>query len=146
MPNKTYVEVVTSKDKEEEEQVRMLNIERILGSRMNNMPKNISTYIRTLADNSTWQNFCEISEALKWLHKHPQPGITIYYEAKFNYKLRCQDKSPTCTTFANFGCRCQLLYSFKKGNIDLSAYVPHKFRGKLITPFLLMDYGLLHKL
>lgn len=77
------------------------------------MPSDISTYIRILADKSTWIDFCQIQESLKWFHEKPQDEIIVCYEAKFNYKLKCQDKFITYRqSTAKLGCKCQLIYSF----------------------------------
>lgn len=37
--------------------------------------------------NSTLQEFMNPCELLEWFHKEPPVGITIVYEAEFNYKL-----------------------------------------------------------
>lgn len=60
--------------------------------------------------------------------------------------MRCQNQFSTCTIERNFGCSCQLTYSFRRVNIDAQTFVPQKFRGKEVNSFTLLDYGLLNKL
>ena len=111
----------------------------------NTIPEDINSYVRNLAEQSTLQTFFELCEALKAFHKNPPPGLTITYEAEFGPKLKCQKIGPTCEDSAKYGCPCQLLYSFRKANLDYERYKAISYKGRLITPFLLMDYGLLYK-
>lgn len=115
-------------------------------TRLNNMPKDLGVYIKELGDNTACRNFCILQEALKWVHLSPQTSITIGYEAEFHYKLRCQNKFPDCKMGRNYGCKCQLLYCFRKANIDMNTYIPQQFKDKEITIFSLLDYGVLSTL
>lgn len=78
-PNQTYLEVATKIA--DAKLTTKLNIERLLSSRITNLLKNLSTYIRTLSEISTWLGLCMIGEALKLFHENQQQDITICYEA-----------------------------------------------------------------
>lgn len=62
-PNQNYLEATTKSF--DEELSKKLNTEKLLSSRMNNLLEDLSTYIRTLSETSTWLDFCMIGEALK---------------------------------------------------------------------------------
>lgn len=112
----------------------------------NTLPSDIKTYIRSLGEHSTLQDFLDIQDLLKIFHENPPFGVSIIYEVEFNCKLKCKKQFPSCEHSKNFGFRCQLLYSIRRDNIDHEGFEQHSFKRRLVTPFTLMDYGLLNKL
>ncbi|XP_042403487.1 uncharacterized protein LOC121992915 isoform X3 [Zingiber officinale] len=115
-----------------------------LASFPNTIPEDITIYVRSLTKKSTLQTFMELCEALKAFHKTPPDGMTIVYEAEFSPKLKCQKKDPPCIDFDKYSCQCQLIYSFRRANMDYETYTNTAYKGRIITPFTLLDYGLLH--
>lgn len=108
-PGKTYLKAATTLEKINLENLSLIsakvaatyekiNSKRILIGQKKNLPEDLSTYIRTLAENSTLQEFMDLCELLSLFHKEPPAGIIIVYEAEFNYMLKCQKKFPTCST------------------------------------------------
>lgn len=58
-----------------------INSERTLMGQTNNLPEDLSTYIRSLAEQSTLQELLDLCELLKMFYENPLAGISIVYEA-----------------------------------------------------------------
>lgn len=119
-----------------------LQIKKILLGRPNSLSPDVNTYMRSLAEVSSFQQFTYLCKLLELLHKESTKEISMTYEAEFNFKLKCQKLSKQRPDSKTLGCPCLLSYSIKRANIDYEKFVLREFRGRLVTPFTLwtMDF------